>query len=686
MSRALLDSGSGRLVLVPDGGPIGLDMVGVPMSVGAGHALLTVENETVGRAAVRLSPLPQVPDGVLAVGRGLAANLGVDAGQKRWRLDAAQPVDAARLRVELLTEDSIDAVVSGLAAAGLPGRVLWHGTGDESYLWVDDVPYRVRAIDTGGRTDVVARITERTEVELFAAGVRSGVDIVILADCSGSMGVDDIERYGEGAPPPGRFAGRLPGRAPAGHGGRISRTQALRQALYDLLEVRLKVNGRVSQVALVDFTERTSARFPRDGGMVELDGSSPPELINEFRAAIAVLSAQDGRGTDIGNALHEAANLLYYSGRPDNEKLIVLVSDGAHWTPRGDQGTGEVVRASEEPVSLMAHLHANTGIRLHAIGISTPELYRHWTMANGFAFNPVLNPNHDLLEQLVAVGGGDPTTIGGLDVLAAYFSGLGAGITRTVRLDRAPARRSGGPLPQEAAAVLAKLGRGTADGATAARARLAADLGELVGRCNTEAARVYDRPLFDSAKAKKTIQRAIESGGSEERDLMYFSRDVLAFKPVTPPPGTRQSLLDRHDDLVRYLDGIRAVSAGGNVDYPALDRLVGAAVHDPGRAIEAASDRLLGLLRGWYEAAAAHEPVRQTMPGSGAPDAAAPDRAVPDAAGARSTGDVLASSGPDGGAARSADLDGPTLDGPTVSGPASPRGGSAASGGFRFRD
>ncbi|QKW33314.1 VWA domain-containing protein [Actinomadura sp. NAK00032] len=668
MSRALLDSGSGRLVLVPDGGPIGLDMVGVPMSLGAGHALLTVENETTGRAAVRLSPLPQVPDGALAVGRGLAANLGVDAGEKRWRLDAAEPVDAARLRVELLTEDSIDAVVSGLAAAGLPGRVLWHGTGDETYLWVDDVPYRVRAIDTGGRTDVVARITERTELELFAAGVRSGVDIVILADCSGSMGVDDIERYGEGAAPAGSFGGRLPGR-PAAHGGRISRTQALRQALYDLLEVRLKVNGRVSQVALVDFTERTAARFPRDGGMVELDGSSPPELINEFRAAIAVLAAQDGRGTDIGNALHEAANLLYYSGRPDNEKLIVLVSDGAHWTPRGDQGTGEVVRASEEPVSLMAHLHANTGIRLHAIGISTPELYRRWAAANGYALNPVLNPNHDLLEQLVAVGGGDPTAIGGLDVLAAYFSGLGAGITRTVRLDRAPARRSGGPLPAEAAAVLAKLGRGAADGATATRGRLASELGELVGRCNTEAARIYGRPLFDSAKAKKTTQRAIESGGSEERDLVYLSRDVDAFKPASPPPGTRASLLDRHDDLVRYLDGLRAVGAGGTADYAALNRLVGAAVHDPGNAIEMASERLLGLLRGWYEAAAAHEPVRQAVPGAAG-------------TGPTGTGGVLAPSGPGGAAAPGGDLDGTTSPG----GGSAAAGGSAASGGFRFRD
>lgn len=646
MSRALLDSDSGRLVAVPDGGPIDLESVGVPASTGAGYAVLTADSGGVVRAAVRLVPLPEVPDGCLAVGRGLAGRLGIGAGEKRWRLDAAAPVDAVRVRVELPTEASVDTAVAELAAAGLPGRVLWHTGRDESFLMIDDVPYRVRALDTGGRTDVVARITERTEVELFAAGVRSGVDIVVLADCSGSMGVDDIDRYGEGPAPSGR-GGR--------GGGRISRTHALREALYDLLEVRLKVDGRVSQVALVEFTETTTGRFPREGGMVELDGSSPPELINEFRNAISVLAAKNGRGTDIGNALHEAANLLYYSGRPDNEKLIVLVSDGAHWTPRGDQGTGEVVRASEEPVSLMAHLHDNTGIRLHAIGISTPELYRRWWSANGTGFNPLLNPNHDLLEQLVAVGGGDPTTIGGLDVLAEYFSGLGAGITRTVRLDRAAARRPG-PLPEQTVTVLARLGRGAADGATVTRGRLASGLGELVGRCNAEADRLFGRPLFDSAKAKKATQRVIESSGSEEHDFVRFSLDMAAFKPSAPPAPAGSPLLDRHDELVRYIDDVRAAGAGGTVDHAALERLTGRTVRDWGVAIEVASERLLALLGRWHETARAEQPVRVT------------------AAGARQEG----ASG--GGFGAEADPDG------DLSGTTSAGGGPPASGGFRIRD
>lgn len=663
MSRPLLDSGTGRLVPVPEGGPIGADTVGVPASLGAGHALLTVETGETVRAAVRLAPLAEVPGGAVAVGRGLAGRLDLGAGEVRWRLDAVTPVDIRRLRIELLTEGSIDGAVAGLAAAGLAGRVLWYSAREEPWLEIEKIPHRVRALDAGGHTDVVARITERTEIEVFAAGVRSGVDIVVLADCSGSMGVEDLDAHGEGAV----LAG------PRGRGRKISRTQALRQAMYDLLEVRLKVDGRASRVALVEFTEQASARFPRAGGMVELDGSSPPGLVNEFRTAIAVLAAKNGRGTDIGNALHEAANLLYYSGRPDNEKLIVLVSDGAHWTPRGDQGTGEVVRASEEPVSLMAHLHHNTGIRLHAIGISTPEHYRQWTVAMRQPFNPVLNPNHDLLEQLVAVGGGDPTTIGGMDVLAAYFSGLGAGITRTVRLDRAPSRPLG-RLPEETIATLGRLGRVAADGATAERGRIASDLAELAGRCHPEAVRVFGSPLLDAAKAMKAAQRSVESSGSDDRAFVRFARDMVAFKPSAPPPGAGRALLDRHDDLCRYIDGLRKAGDGGTVDYAALAPLVGGApVRDPGAAIDVSAGRLLALLRDWHDALRAERPVRATVPDAGSAVFTARD-------------DVGGDVGGDLSGTTSTSADTASAGSSTSGSSGGGSSGPAGAGGFRFRD
>ncbi|WP_131739809.1 vWA domain-containing protein [Actinomadura roseirufa] len=666
MSRPLLDSGSGRLVPVPDGGPIGAETVGVAASLGAGHALLTVETDEPVRVAVRLAPLAEVPDGVLAVGRALAAHLDLGTGESRWRLEPVTPVDLRRLRLELLTEGSIDAAVAALAAAGLDGRVLWHSARDEPWLPVEGVEHEIRSVDTAGPTEVAARITPGTEIEVFAAGVRSGVDIVILADCSGSMLVEDLEPYGEG------------GFSPARHGTRISRTHALRQALYDLLEVRLRVDGRVSRVALVEFTEETTTRFPRTGGMVELDGSSPPELVAEFRHAIAVLAAQNGRRTDIGNALHEAANLLYYSGRPDNEKLIVLVSDGANWTPRGDQGTGEVVGASTEPVSLMAHLHQNTGIRLHAIGISTPEHYQRWMAVMRQSFNPALNPNHELLEQLVSVGGGDPTTIGGLDVLAAYFSGLGAGITRGVRVERAGGRRPG-PLPAEAARLLADTGRAPADGTAARRSRVAGELGELAGRCNTEAERVFGRALLDATQAMTAVKRSLANRGTGDNAVVRFTRDVKAFRPSALPQGAGRAVTDGHAALTGYIDDLRGVERDGSVDHAALAALAGGPpAGDPGAAVDAAAEHLLALLRGWHEALAAERPVRVTVPDG--PAFTTREDGVP--AGARSGGDHgEGHGGGHGGSGRAPGGDPGDLSGTTSTG-----SDPAPAGDFVFRD
>src|SRR5205085_824333 len=41
-------------------------------------------------------------------------------------------------------------------------------------------------------------------------------------------------------------------------------------------------------------------------------------------------------------------------------------------------------------------------------------------------------PGNDQLIVLVQVGGGDPSRVGGLDVLEDYFSGLGSGVTTRV--------------------------------------------------------------------------------------------------------------------------------------------------------------------------------------------------------------------------------------------------------------
>ncbi|MFI6445880.1 vWA domain-containing protein [Kitasatospora sp. NPDC050543] len=575
MSAPLLSMTSHRLLRVPEGGPISGQQVGVnaadlPPGTPATGLPVLLSLDAGGEplcAALRLSALAEVPTGVLALGEELAGSLGLDeiAGPQNWRIDQVPVVPLRRLRLEMATETSLDAAVRDLSEAGLPGRLLWlpDEPGRELWLEIGGLPHRVQEADAGGRRGVLAEIGPQSEVELFASGARNGVDIVVLADCSGSMDVDDIPVLGETAGG-GLFGGWRRGARPS---GRQKRAEALRQALQYLLEMRLQVSGRESRLALVQFTHTTRQVFPRGGGMAELDAGSAGTAAEEFRGAVALLRPESA-GTDIGNALHEAANLLYQHGKPGNEKLVVLVSDGAHWAPKGDQGLGEVVRAAEEPVSLMEHLHRDMGVRLHALGISTPALYQQWVRAGHVDF-PDLEPNHGLLEQLVRVGGGDTAAIGGFDVLAHYFSGLGTGTVRRVPLHRgtdgaARTRPGAGPgggrgagpgggrgagaLARETVELLRALSerqergrrqaeadaaRGVPAGAPAA-AEYAGRLREAAGRVHGQSQRVFGRPLLDVRNLNRVVTRSVV--GEDGHDPRHsFVRDLTgAFRPTRP--------------------------------------------------------------------------------------------------------------------------------------------------------
>ncbi|WP_316764192.1 vWA domain-containing protein [Streptomyces herbicida] len=525
------------------------------LSVGAGYDATAV--------AVEVVPLADVPSGLLAVPEDLARATDFDAVDPgAWRMEAAPVVAARSVQLESPTERSLEEAGRELASAGLAGRALWVPADDqEMWLRTDSVPYRVRQFDAGGRREVIVTIEERTAVDLFVPGARSGVDIVVLADCSGSMKCEDIVPFAEYAAATAttsRWRGLIGSRTRASRGG-LSRMRALQEALRHLLEVRLQAGGRVSRIALLEFTHHTRQIFPPGGGMAQIDAGTPAEA-DLFRNALGVLKAQNA-GTDIGNALHEAANLLYHHHKPGNEKLIVLVSDGAHWTPKGEQGSGEVLMATEEPVSLMEHLHADTGIRLHAIGISTPQLYQDWLTGAQVQDHVSLRPDHALLAELVKVGGGDPAAVGGSEVLDEYFSGLGAGMTRRVQVTRA---RSAG-LPAATAEALKewrdRLAHTTGHppppdegpGREAARERLSL----AASRCAEAAQTALRTPLLDLMRVRDAIDRGLE-GEHGVPDPRAFVRTVGRALPSQRPDGAAVPVAVRPHlhETERFLTGL----------------------------------------------------------------------------------------------------------------------------------
>ncbi|MGW7385084.1 vWA domain-containing protein [Streptomyces sp. NPDC054794] len=574
MTGRPVDSTGTKAVIVPSGGVLAADRVGVatadwPAASASPDDRLAVLTVGTGydstSRAVEVVPLDEVPSGVLALPDDLAGATGFAGAEETatWRLDPAAVVEARSVRLESSTERSLDDTTEELSTAGLIGRFLWIPP-DEQELWLDvgSVPFRVRQYDAGGRVGVIVKIGPRTTVDLFVPGSRSGVDIVILADCSGSMGCEDIVWEGEYAA--ARAATQRDWRTFTGSRNRtagVSRMRTLQDALQHLLDVRLQVSGRVSRVALMKFTHETEQVFPRQGGMAEVDAGTPADA-EAFRHAIALLQAQAG-GTDIGNALHEAANLLYRHQKPGNDKLIVLVSDGAHWAPKGDQGAGEVVYAHQEPVSLMEHLHTAMDIRVHAIGISTLPMYESWIARSGVRDHESLRPDHTLLSELVRVGGGDPAAIGGYEVLDEYFSGLGAGLSRRVPTTRIPRPASG--VPAGTAEVLREWAARLAAGRTAAQSQDFAQrrdfvrerLSAAVARCVEAAQAALRTPLLDQRQLWDAVTLGIEGrhGVSDARAFVRMvGRALLSQSGATPPPKDVDAELQR---LRGFLSGLR---------------------------------------------------------------------------------------------------------------------------------
>src|SRR3712207_8930077 len=85
----------------------------------------------------------------------------------------------------------------------------------------------------------------------------------------------------------------------------------------------------------------------------------PPPKSTLFPYTTLFRSLQPYGPTRIEVALHAAAELLYRHGHPGNERLIVLVSDGAQWSPGRDDDTGRVFEALAEPISLRSEEHTS---------------------------------------------------------------------------------------------------------------------------------------------------------------------------------------------------------------------------------------------------------------------------------------------------------------------------------------
>jgi Mg-chelatase subunit ChlD len=411
-----VDSTTHRTVAVPSAAAGVSVRLAVSLKGPQGPALLEVDDG--GRrtaVAVDVQRHDGVPDAALVVPQDLHDELGLGDGG-RWTLRQRPAVRASGLVLEPATVREPDRMTREIAAGGLAGALLTPAPGGWEPLVIGGSTYEIKEV-RGANRDAIVRIGPETSVEIFAPGARAGVDMVILADVSESMDVADV---------------------PKPSGGYVKRIDVLKRSLRALLAVRAAALGPASQVALLAFDSKARTRFPNAGGMATLDAASPKAVTESFRKAVDQLAPRPGSHTDIQRALHAAAELLNRHGRPANERVIVLVSDGADCPPRRPEDTGRVFGALEEPVSLMEHLHRDMRVRLHAVGISTEEWFHRRCEPNAR-----LVPDHRLLQKLLLAAGGGRPTIGGVDDVGDYFSEVGTGLRYPVtgKLTALPALR-----------------------------------------------------------------------------------------------------------------------------------------------------------------------------------------------------------------------------------------------------
>jgi len=193
-----------------------------------------------------------------------------------------------------------------------------------------------------------------TTIELSEPINHQVVDVVILADVSGSMGIKDLSKNVD-MQSTSESIGRLPQRGwierclgflsknmNAQDSARyISRMESVRSALTQFIEFRSRSSLTKSRIALMQFSNWASLKFP-ETGFIELDRSTPASTLDAFKTSINNLDWTN-QGTDIGNAIQQAATYFNKHSPPHHRKLLVLLSDGADWTQKKEESIGEVL-------------------------------------------------------------------------------------------------------------------------------------------------------------------------------------------------------------------------------------------------------------------------------------------------------------------------------------------------------
>jgi Mg-chelatase subunit ChlD len=343
---------------------------------------------------VRVSVDPEIEPGALLINTHYLDEVGIRVGEERlWSLMRAPRVERVRqATVELVTEqedlrneieylerrksdlfwDRCMFVTPEMSLTDISLPVL--GRGYFNFRDLEPTPASLQR-------PTILVLGQRTDLQLFVPHRKGGVDMVILIDASGSM---DLKDY-------------------VGSDGRPhERLEGVRQALETLIQRRLVAGSRVSTIALVLFGTNTTMLYPAVEEMTELDSE---KKVSDMQKGTHRLNAfglnrlgVDRNTTDIPKAMQFAAELLDYYSHEKNERMIILLSDGADWHERDEDAVGEVVTTLDDPAILADNLYFDSRTRIHTIAISDIRALRKYEPR--YRNTEWAIPNTQLLEKV----------------------------------------------------------------------------------------------------------------------------------------------------------------------------------------------------------------------------------------------------------------------------------------------
>jgi VWA domain-containing protein len=252
------------------------------------------------------------------------------------------------------------------------------------------------------------RIESDTVINIHISGRRSETDLVLILDVSKSMKLNDLVDEG---------------------GNIVTRIEAARRVIEKLLRWHSSYNSPSSRFGLIIFGKSANAAYP-DGpaGLAEISGFAAESLCREIPN---LFKRVDISGSNVVEALRLAESLISDPRDKNNDKVFILISDGAYWGWQNLSGTEYANKLNTgADAGMMAYLnkfYERSRMPIHTVAVGSEEQTRRFaprhyqddlTRPEGKRVNI---PNPKVLEQISQLTNGRFCTINELASLRDLF-------------------------------------------------------------------------------------------------------------------------------------------------------------------------------------------------------------------------------------------------------------------------